>query len=79
VLAASLEYARRHGVSLQSTEQALLDYTDADLDGVLARHWQFPLELVEAIRCHAMPLDQLPDPRILSAFVLRARMLARSP
>ncbi|MBT5774435.1 MAG: HDOD domain-containing protein [Dehalococcoidia bacterium] len=78
LLAESLEYARQHGVSLPAAEQALLGYTDADLGGALAARWLFPVELVEAIRCHAMPLDQLPDPRSLTAFVLRARMLARS-
>ncbi len=78
LLAASLEYARQESVALHVAEWSILGYTDADLGGALAARWQFPLELVEAIRCHATPLDQLPDPRSLTAFVMRARFLARA-
>ena len=78
LMAETLEYAAEHKLSVSAAQQAILGYTDADLGGALAGRWQFPVELVEAIRNHAMPLDQLPDRRSLTAFVMRARMLARS-
>ena len=78
LMAESLEYASVHEVSVPAAEQAILGYTDADLGAALAERWQFPVELVEAIRDHALPLDELPDPRSLTAFVMRARMLARA-
>jgi HD-like signal output (HDOD) protein len=78
LMAASLEYAREQGVSRHAAQQAIIGYTDADLGGALASRWQFPVELVESIRDHAMSLENLPDPRSLTAFIMRARMLTRS-
>jgi len=58
--------------------QAILGYTDANLGAALAGRWQFPVELVEAIRDYSLPMGQLPAPRSLTAFVMWERMLARA-
>jgi hypothetical protein len=77
-MAEILEYAAEHELSVSAAQQAILGYTDADLSGALAGRWEFPVELVEAIRSHAMLLDQLPDRRSPTAFVRRTPMLTRS-
>jgi HD-like signal output (HDOD) protein len=78
MLAASLERAATDGTSRHEAQRKLFGYTDADLGGALAEAWSFPLDLTEAIRDHAMSLETLPDPKSLTAFVLRARLLVRS-
>ncbi|MDA0351213.1 MAG: HDOD domain-containing protein [Chloroflexi bacterium] len=78
LLGAALAYGSKTGMSRHEAQRAVLGYTDADLGGGLAEAWSFPPELVDAIRDHAMSLDTLPDPRSLTAFVLRARLLVRS-
>ncbi|MFA7248224.1 MAG: HDOD domain-containing protein [Dehalococcoidia bacterium] len=66
------------GTSLHDAERQVLGFTDADLGGALALHWNFPQTLADAVRDHARPLDTLPDPRSLTACVLRARMFVRA-
>jgi HD-like signal output (HDOD) protein len=78
LLEAALEHSVEHGVTRHEAELAVLGYTDAELGGALAEAWSFPEELAAAIRDHALPLVTLPDPRSLTAFVLRARLLVRS-
>ena len=78
LLGASLEQARDEKTTLREAQRALLGFTDGELGGAVASRWQFPPELVAAIRDHARPLDELPDRRSLTAFVLRARLLVRS-
>jgi HD-like signal output (HDOD) protein len=78
LLEASLKHARESGVTRHEAQRTILGYTDADLGGALAHAWSFPDELTDAIRDHAMSLETLPDPRSLTAFVLRARLLVRA-
>lgn len=78
LLGAALAHSTATGVSRHEAQRTLFGYTDADLGGALARAWAFPDDLVAAIRDHAMPLDELPDPASLTAAVLRARLLVRS-
>ena len=65
-------------VTLHEAEREILGFTDAELGGAVALHWNFPEPLVEAVRDQARPLDTLPDPKSLTASVLRARMFIRS-
>lgn len=58
-------------------EHELLGFTDADLGGALATHWNFPPALAEAVELHAS-LESLPAPDSLAAIVMRARLFARS-
>jgi len=77
-LAACLIYQQGHGVSLTTAQAAVLGFTDAELGGALALHWNFPASLVEAIREPDLDAAHLPDPRSLGALVVRARVFARS-
>lgn len=72
------QLAAMEGLSLHEAEQKLLGFSDAELGGALAERWNFPQPLVEAVRDHAMNLETPPDPKSLTAFVIRARIFARS-
>jgi HD-like signal output (HDOD) protein len=78
LLGAALVHSTATGVFRHEAQRTLFGYTDADIGGALAHAWSFPDDLTSVIRDHAMPLDQLPDPRTLTAAVLRARLLVRS-
>lgn len=77
-LRTALAMVRSGRHSLLEAERAIFGFTDADLGGALAARWDFPPELAAAIRDHAQPLDELPEPRSLTAHVLRARLTARA-
>lgn len=77
-LARAMEMRDQQGIALPEAERQVFGFTDADLGGALALHWNFPEALAEAVRGHAQSLDTLPDPRSLTAFVLRARMFVRA-
>jgi HD-like signal output (HDOD) protein len=77
-LAAAVALARQQGIRLVDAERELLGYTDAELGGALALHWNFPEPLAEAIRHHALDPDALPERRSLTGCVVRARLFARS-
>lgn len=74
----AVHYAEMNDVPLTVAERAVLGYSDAELGGALALHWNFPQPLVDAVRNHELDPDALPDPRSLTAFVVRARLFARS-
>jgi len=78
LLGAALSRTQESGLSRHDAQREVLGFTDAQLGGALAEAWAFPEDLSVAIRDHAMPLDTLPDPKSLTAFVLRARLLVRS-
>jgi HD-like signal output (HDOD) protein len=78
LLGAAIERGGATGTSRHEAEREVLGFSDAELGGGLAEAWAFPPELSAAIRDHANPLDTLPDPKSLTAFVLRARLLVRS-
>lgn len=77
VLTEVLTRARQQHETLHQAERGLLGYTDADLGGALALHWNFPEELAGAVRGHAT-LEAPPPPESLAALVMRARIFARS-
>ncbi len=78
MLRTALDRSVEEGISLHEAERQILGFTDIDLGGAVALHWNFPQPLVEAVRDHARPLDTLPDPKSLTALVLRARMFVRA-
>ena len=78
VLQLAVRLAERDGVPLRDAEAQLLGFTDADLGGALALHWNFPQPLAESVARHNLDVDQLPDPRSLAAFVVRARLYCRA-
>jgi HD-like signal output (HDOD) protein len=76
--AAAVSLARERGIRLTDAQQEVLGYTDAEVGGALALHWSFPPELADAVRNHALDPDVLPEPKSLTAQVVRARLFARS-
>ncbi len=77
-LADALLLAAHREIELHAAERQLLGYTDAQLGGALALHWNFPRPLVEAVSQHAAPLTAPPAAGSLAACVVRARHLARA-
>jgi len=77
-MAAALQYARQQDVSLVEAERSVIGWTSADLGGALAVHWNFPEPLAEAVALQQAPLTAITDQRSLAAFVIRARLFARS-
>jgi HD-like signal output (HDOD) protein len=77
-LMASRALAERDGVSIIEAQRHVLGYTDADLGGALALHWNFPEPLAQAVLRHHLDVNALPDPGSLEAFVARARIFARA-
>ncbi len=73
-----LDAAGEDGVTIIDAERRVLGFTEADLGGALALHWSFPEELVEAVACHAVEPEQLPDQQSLAACVVRARLFAHA-
>jgi HD-like signal output (HDOD) protein len=74
----AVRLAERDGITLHDAEQQVMGFTDADLGGALALHWNFPEPLAESVARHMSDVDQLPDERSLAAFVVRARLFCRS-
>jgi HD-like signal output (HDOD) protein len=58
------------------SERALLGFTHADVGALLLQRWEFPPEMVEAIRCQYAPLDAGPSARL--ACLLYAAKWVRS-
>jgi HD-like signal output (HDOD) protein len=77
-LLASLRLAQREGTTIAEAQRAVLGFTDADLGGALALHWNFPEALARAVERHPLDVNALPDKRSLEAFVVRARLFARA-
>lgn len=61
-------------MSLLDAEREVLGFTDAELGGGLALHWNFPPPLVDAVAHHHLNVYALPEPQSLAASVVRARM-----
>jgi HD-like signal output (HDOD) protein len=77
-LRASQEHAIERGVTLHAAQTELLGYTDPELGGALAVHWNFPEPLVDAVRNHAPAWGALPESGTSTAHVVRARAFARA-
>jgi len=69
--------AEREEMTLPEAEMVLLGYTDAQLGGALALHWDFPMELAAAVADHDRPIDGFVNQTSLAALVVRARDFAR--
>jgi HD-like signal output (HDOD) protein len=76
--AAVVQQWRQQGGKLLDIERELLGYTDAELGGALALHWNFPPELADAVAHHELDPYALPEPGTLAGCVVRARVFARS-
>jgi len=74
----SMEVAKTRGWTVAQAERQVLGYTDAEVGGALALHWNFPPNLADAVARHNLDVNALPDPQSLAAFVIRARMFARA-
>lgn len=77
-LQASRNLARQQALPMPEAQRLTLGYTDADVGGALAMHWNFPEPLADAVAHHHLDVNALPDPRSVTAFVVRARLFARS-
>ena len=77
-LLASRTLASQRQLTMMEAQRQVLGFTDADLGGALALHWNFPEPLARAVARHHLDLDALPDPNSLEAFVIRARIFARA-
>ncbi len=73
-----VEVARAQGRTLEAAEREVLGFTDAEVGGALALHWNFPPPLADAVARHNLDVNALPDPGSLAAFVIRARLFARA-
>lgn len=71
-------YAEANLVSIPEAQRAVLGFTDAELGGALALNWSFPEELVGAISCHQLDVDDVSDRNGVASFVIRSRTFARS-
>jgi HD-like signal output (HDOD) protein len=77
-LAAARVLAAQRGITIPEAQRAVLGFTDAELGGALALHWNFPTDLAEAVAGHHLDVHHLPDPKSVTAQVIRARMFARA-
>lgn len=75
----SIKHANSEHVSLHVAERRLLGFSDSQLGGAVALHWNFPQPLVDAIAGHGLQLLDLPDGEdSLLRHVVWARRYARS-
>ena len=73
-----IEVAQTRGWTIAQAERQVLGYTDAEVGGALALHWNFPPDLADAGARHNLDPNALPDPASLAAYVMRARHFARA-
>ena len=73
-----IDIAQARGWTIAQAERQALGYTDAEIGGALALHWNFPPALADAVARHNLDVNALPDPHSLAAFVIRARLFARA-
>ena len=70
--------ATREQLTIPEAQRRVLGFTDADLGGALALHWNFPEALANAVARHQLNVNALPDPDSVEAYVVRARIFARA-
>ena len=71
-----IDIATARGWTIAQAERQVLGYTDAEVGGALALHWNFPIELATAVAEHQRPIAQITDRNSLAAFVVRSRDFA---
>ena len=76
LLGDAVSLAREGEISLRDAELALFGYTDSDLGRLLARQWNFPEDLVEAIGAWPQPPET--QPGTLAEVLHRSRQLANA-
>jgi HD-like signal output (HDOD) protein len=76
--AVAVRQARDQGTRLVDTEREVLGFTDPELGGALALHWNFPPDLADAVLHHALDPYALPSPGTLTGCVVRARVFVIS-
>lgn len=77
-LKAARVLATREQITIAEAQRQVLGFTDADLGGAPALHWNFPEPLANAVARHHLDVDALPGPDSVEAFVVRARIFARA-
>jgi HD-like signal output (HDOD) protein len=71
-------YAERQRLAVHEAQRRLLGYSDAELGGALALHWNFPQELADAVRHHPLNVYAVPEEAgSLTSYVVRARRFVR--
>ena len=78
LLERAVRLAADEKLPLVEAEREVMGFTDAEVGGALALHWNFPSNLGDAVARHQLDVDALPDPRSLAAYVVRARLFARA-
>ena len=78
LLQQAMRAAAAQGWTLAEAQRQTMGFTDSDLGGALALHWNFPTDLADAVARHHLDVNDLPDPGSLAAHVIRARMFARA-
>ena len=71
-------HASKQSIGLHEAQLELFGFSDAEIGGELARRWNFPEELADAVEHHALNVYALPEQGSLTAYVVRARVFARS-
>ncbi len=77
-LQAARRLATERNVTVWQTERQLLGFSDTELGGGMALHWNFPQELVDAVIMQDADGPARPEPDSLAIFVRRAREFART-
>ncbi|MEX2228410.1 MAG: HDOD domain-containing protein [Dehalococcoidia bacterium] len=74
-----LRRAARDGASLHEAERAMFGFTDAELGGALALHWNFPEALAQSVLHHPLNVYTVPDEEAsLTSYVVRGRAFIRA-
>lgn len=73
---AARRLAAAERLTLHEAQRLIFGFSDAEVGGALALHWDFPADLALAVAHHATALDQLSDPESLAACIIRARQMA---
>ena len=76
LMQAAQRLAGEQETSLTDAEREVFGFTDAEVGGALALHWNFPPSLVEAAARHRESVYALEDRRSSLGLVVRARALA---
>jgi HD-like signal output (HDOD) protein len=71
--------AARDGIGLHEVERATFGFTDAELGGALAQHWNFPEALALAVLHHPLNVYAVPEEEgSLTSYVVRGRAFVRA-
>ena len=74
----ALQLAKREDITIAEAERSLMGFSDAEIGGALALHWNFPTPLAMAVANHQRPLTEIGDRDSLAGLVVRSRDFALS-